>query len=951
LIYVNSTVLAASSFRLKYIKSNLLWILFPVLRNGKLLLWFQKAFKLLSIRSALIPPNNGISSVESVNAYLFYMLVVDLKVMRGPNFWSVEQENLIAVKLDLEDYEGRKTSEVPGFTDKILGLFPGFTDYKREEHSLPFSEELKQGVSFPYVIGYAALELQKLGGMPTGFMTIGNTNKEGVYNIVFSYKEEEAGLYAARAAIRIVLALLNNTGYDIGKDIDELAYIRRYEYLGLSTGSVVDEALRRGIPYTKSHDNALIILGYGSRQQRIQATIANTTSYIGVDLAGDKDRTKKILKEALIPIPDGVTIESQEELVEAIKEVGYPLVTKPLDGNHGRGITLDIKTFEQAIEGFKIAKEISDTVIIEKYVTGVDYRLLVINYKFVAAVKREPASVVGNGTSTIKELIDSVNADPRREKREGNILQKLDIDEVTLNILKKNHLTPDSVLPAGQVLHVKETGNVSSGAIPQDVTDEIHPHNVYMAERIARLIDLDICGIDVMSPDMKVPLKENGGAIIEVNAAPGIRMHIAPAEGKSRNAAGAIVDMLFPPGTPALIPLVAVTGTNGKTTTTRLIAHIAHLTGLNVGYVTTEGIYVNDMQLKYGDCSGPQSAKVILKDKTVDFAVLECARGGILRSGLGFSRCDIGILINVGEDHLGLNDINTVEDMARVKSVVPRSVKKEGYAILNADDDHVFSIAGQLQCNVAFFGISADNPRIAEQRKKGRICAYTSGDSFILFDGKEEITISGITEVPLTYDGKAEFMIQNVLPAIISSHVQGFGTEIIRKGLLTFESSAEVNPGRLNFFQFRNFRIMLDYAHNPAGLEAISKFLEREEAEWNIGIITAPGDRRDEDIIKIGRIAARVFDHIIIRNDIDLRGRTAENIHNLLLEGIRENSKNIRTDIIPLEADAIKHAIEQVKPNSLISVFSESPSEAIKTINRFLLEEEKENQQQSVSKL
>jgi cyanophycin synthetase len=877
------------------------------------------------------------------------MLITDLKVMRGPNFWSVTQEKLIVLKLDLEVFEGKTTDEVEGLSGKLKALFPGLSGYAdAESFESDFLSRVSQGISLPYVVAYIAVELQTMAGMKCSYAKVQPAAQKGLYNVQFSYREEEAGLYAARAAVKITQALVSNKGYDISKDLRELEDIRRYEFLGLSTGSVVDEAVSRGIPFMKSHDEEIIILGYGSAQQRIQATLAGTTSYLGVEMAGDKDGTKRILKEAHIPIPEGVTISTQDELVEAIKEVGFPFVTKPLDGNHGRGITLNITTFEQAIEGFKIARDISDTVIVERYVTGFDYRLLVINYRFVAAVKREPPQVKGDGRSTIQQLIDGLNRDPRREKRIGNILQKIEVDDVTLNILRKSHLTLESVLPEGQALYVKETGNVSSGAIPVDVTDEIHPHNILMAERIAKLIDLDICGIDIMSPDMNVPLSSNGGAIIEVNAAPGIRMHIEPAEGKSRNAAGAIVDMLFPEGRRATIPIVAVTGTNGKTTCTRLVAHIAQTSGLTTGCVTTEGIYINSMLVKYGDCSGPQSARVILKDRMVDFAVLECARGGILRSGLGFSKCDVGILINVSEDHLGLNDIETLDDMTRVKAVVPRTVRKEGYAVLNADDDYVYSVESTLSCNVAFFSLNGSNRRIKEHCSKGGVAAYVSEDRFVLFDGKKEITIAAVSEIPLTYGGKAVFMMQNLLPAIIAGHVQGFSPEVIRKALCTFESTAEVNPGRLNFFQFRNFRIMLDYAHNPAGLEAIAKFISLQEAEWNIGIIAAPGDRRDEDIRSIGRISARVFDHIIIRDDVDLRGRRAQDIQRLLIEGMNEEKTGIRMDIIPNEADALTFAIRNARNNTLISVFSEAPGTAIKTINNLLLEEQTEHNPQSV---
>lgn len=867
------------------------------------------------------------------------MFIEDIKVMRGPNYWSVAYPKIIVLKFNLKEYEGREVKDLPGFQDRLSALFNTL-------ESARFYEAFPN--TFPECLASIALTLQQTAGMKVSYSYVKPAISKGVYHVVFEYKEEEAGLYAAKAALKIFLALSSGAPYDPKEDLEELSHIRRSKYLGLSTGSVVEEAEKRGIPYVKSHDDNLIILGYGSRQKRIQATIASTTSYIGVDMAGNKDGTKNILKEAHIPIPEGVTIESQDELIQAINTVGYPLVTKPLDGNHGRGITLAINSFEQAIEGFKIAKEVSDTIIVERYVSGHDYRLLVINYKFVAAVKRAPASVTGDGICTIGQLIDRINSEPRRQNKEGNILQKIEIDEVTLNILKKHHYTLDSVLPLNEELFIKETGNVSAGAIPADVTDELHPYNVILAERIAKLLDLDICGIDVMSPDLSVPLNENGGAIIEVNAAPGIRMHIEPAEGKSRNAAGAIVEMLFPNAAPATIPIVAVTGTNGKTTATRLIAHIAHSSGLNTGFVTTEGIYLNNMPLKHGDCSGPHSAKLILKDGMVDFAVLECARGGILRSGLGFQFCDVGILTNVSEDHLGLGDIHTLEDMVRVKSVVLKSVKKNGYAILNAEESYLAELIQALECNIALFGITENN-LIKEHKSRGGLAAYVSEDNFILFDSKKEISLGPVKEVPITHGGKAHFMVENVLPAIIAAYSQGFDIELIHKSIRSFHNTTEANPGRMNFFEFKDFRIMLDYAHNTQGMHAISKFIQLQEADWNIGIIAAPGDRRDEDIINLGRAAARIFDHIIIRNDLDLRGRTAENIQSLIRQGIQEIDPHKKVDIKPLEAEAIQLAIDNAKKNCLISVFSEKPAQAIQTINQFLMADQSENHKQSVS--
>jgi len=858
------------------------------------------------------------------------MKIINIKVMRGPNFWSVDYEKLIVIKLDLEELEDRPTDEIDGFLSRIKNLFPSMIHHHCSEgHEGGFFERIRRGTWMGHVIEHIALELQNIAGMDCGFGRTRGTDKDGVYTIAFEYKYEEAGKFAANQAVKIAEALVKGITYDLTEDIKQLKQLHQRWYLGLSTGSVVEEALKRNIPYIETED--YIMFGYGCRQKRIQATIASTTSYVAVDICGDKDGTKKLLKSFSIPIPEGVIISSEIELKDAIDQVEFPLVVKPRDGNHGRGITTDINTFEDAVAAFAIAQRVSKKIIIEKFIKGYDYRLLVIDYKFVGAIKRVPAYITGDGKSTIEQLIDVINREPRREKKPGNILEKIKIDEGTLNILKRNELTLNSVLEKDKVLIVKDVANVSSAGVPIDETDNIHPYNIFQAERIARIIGLDICGIDVISPDLSEPMNKKS-AVVEVNAAPGIRMHIEPAEGKSRNVAGAIVDMLFPKGANPTIPIVAVTGTNGKTTITRLIAHIAKVNGIKTGYSNTDGIYIDEIQMEKGDCSGPDSARYVLKDPTVEFAILECARGGILRSGLGFSRCDVGIITNVKEDHLGLENINTLEDLAKVKSVVAETIKFNGYAILNADDENVYNIQDNLLCNIALFSIDSNNSKIQQHIQKGRLAAILEGDHIILYERNKATKIANVKEIPLTFSGTAVFMIQNILPAIITAYVNDISIDKIKEGLKTFIPGIKHTPGRMNLFDFKNFQVLVDYAHNPAGLEAIGDYLLKKD-NYKIGIITGVGDRRDKDIVAIGKIAAKIFDEVIIKTDEDLRGRKEEELIDLLINGIEQGDKKVNYRVIKNEADAIEYAVTHAPKKAMIVILAEKVSQTIETVN------------------
>ncbi len=864
------------------------------------------------------------------------MKILDIKCMKGPNVWSIRRHKLIVVKLDLEELEQSPTNLIPGFPERLEAMFPSMYSHRcSEDHEGGFFKRVKEGTWMGHVMEHIALEIQTLAGMDCGFGRTRSTAVEGVYHVVFSYMEEKVGIYAAKSALRVCEALIKGVSYNLEEDIQDMRELRERERLGPSTGSLVEEAISRGIPYIRLNRHSLVQLGYGVNQKRIQATVSSTTSNIAVEIACDKEETKNLLEQAGIPIAKGTIVYDEDDLVDAIRSVGFPIVLKPVNGNHGRGITTNIKTREEAIEALAQAKRISRAVICEKYIVGFDFRLLVINYKLVAAAKRTPACVTGNGKSSIQQLIDTVNADPRRGYGHEKVLTAIKVDDMTMSILKERQLTLDSVLQKDEILYLKTTANLSTGGTATDVTDLVHPNNIFMAERIARIIGLDICGIDIMSPDLTTPIQENGGAVLEVNAGPGFRMHIAPTDGLPRNVAEPVMDMLYPPGSTARIPIIAITGTNGKTTTTRLMAHMVKTMGYKVGFTTTDGIYIQNMMLQKGDCTGPVSAEFVLKDPTVDFAVLETARGGILRAGLGFHTCDIGIVTNIAADHLGLQDIHTLEDLARVKSVVIESIRPQGTAILNADDDLVYAMRKNLHCNVVLFSMDENNVRIAEHCNKGGLACIAENGYITICKGTWKIRVDKIVNIPLTYRGKAMFMIQNILPTVLAGFIRGFKIEEIRLALETFIPSPTQTPGRLNIFSFRNFEVMIDYAHNPAGFEAIGKFLERVEATEKVGVIAGVGDRRDEDIMSLGRLSAKIFDEIILRQDKNLRGRSDTEIIDLMVKGIHSVDPNKKYRIIPKESEAIDYAIANAKKGSFITICSDVIPDALEQVMKY----------------
>ncbi|MFN6309720.1 MAG: cyanophycin synthetase [Microcystis sp.] len=868
------------------------------------------------------------------------MKILRTQTLRGPNYWSIRRDKLIVMRLDLEDLAEKPSNEIPGFYEGLIDVLPSLVEhYCSPGYRGGFFERVRTGTYMGHIIEHIALELQELAGTPVGFGRTRGTSTPGVYNVVFEYVDEQAGRYAGRAAVRLCQSIVDTGTYpkqELAQDLADLRDLCNNASLGPSTETIVKEAQARNIPWLLLSARAMVQLGYGVHQKRIQATLSSFSGILAVELACDKEGTKTILKDGGIPVPRGTVIQYLDELSAAIEEVGgFPIVIKPLDGNHGRGISIDVKTQQEAEEAYDLASAASKTrsVIVERYYKGSDHRILVINGKVAAVAERIPAHVVGDGRSTIEELIEITNQDPNRGDGHANVLTKITIDKTALNVLEKQGYELTSILPQGAIAYLRATANLSTGGIAVDRTDEIHPENVWIAQRVAKLIGLDIAGIDVVTDDIRKPLKEVDGVIVEVNAAPGFRMHVAPSRGLPRNIAAPVIDMLFPPGTPSRVPILAITGTNGKTTTSRLISHICRQTGKVVGFTTTDGVYIDDYLVEKGDNTGPYSASMILKDPTVEIAVLETARGGILRSGLAFNQCDVGVVLNVAADHLGIGDIDTIEQMAKVKSVVAEVVSAEGYAVLNADDPLTASMAEKVKGRVAYFSMSPDNPIIHDHIRRGGMAAIYENGYLSILEGEWTLRIEEAVNIPVTMQGMAPFMIANALAACLATFVQGIDIELIRQGVRTFKPSVAQTPGRMNLFDLGHHHALIDYAHNPAGYEAVGGFVGNWSGE-KVGVVGGPGDRRDDDLILLGKLSAQMFDRIIVKEDNDTRGRRRGEVADLILRGISQENASLRPEVILDETEALEKALSTVSEGGLVVIFPESVTQAIDLIEK-----------------
>lgn len=876
------------------------------------------------------------------------LTVLETGVYRGPHLYS--HTPMIRIMVDLGRLEDWPTNLIPKFSERLLERLPGLKrhgcSYRRRGG---FVQRLQEGTWLGHVAEHVALELQTRAGTRT---TRGKTRsvkgRPGTYNIMFAYKHEEVGLLAGRTALELINSLLPEElagvqgldriaeasgPFDLDRRLGELTRLVRRSSFGPTTQALVDEAERRGIPVMRLNNGSLIQLGHGRHQQRIRASISGRTSLIAVEAAGDKDFTKQLLSDSGIPVPRGVVVRNVDDAVKATRRLRFPLVTKPLDGNHGRGVTIGIRDEEQLRFGFAQAQAEAKgrhDVIVEQFFEGRDHRILVVNGEVVAVAERVPAHVVGDGTRSIAELIEQVNDDPRRGDGHEKVMTRIKIDALVLEYLERSGLTPESVPAAGQWVQLRATANLSTGGTAVDRTNEVHPDNAEIARRAALVIGLDVAGIDFMAPDIARSVRETGGGIIEVNAAPGFRMHIEPSEGSPRDVAKPVIEMLFPRGRRSRVPILALTGTNGKSTTARMLKHILRYTGCSVGLTSTSGVYINDVLVNPGDATGPRSARMVLRDPTVEVAVLETARGGMLREGLAFDQCDIGAFLNVAEDHLGLKGINTVDDLADLKALVVETVKRGGTSVLNADDPLVRAKARRAGGRIAWFSLQggSDLPEwLCDHIEDGGMAVVREpgqeGGCIVLHkDGRRELVIQA-GAIPATLHGVAEFNIANACAVIAMAVAHGVPLITIRSAISSFQSTYEQNPGRLNVHDAHGFRVIMDYAHNVAGLTALGNVVQglRRRHPRAIGVISIPGDRRDEDILEMGRLSSELFDELVFREDPATRGRPRGEIMNLLQRGAVTGGKPpADIHLIAGEAEATDVGLSLAQPGDLVVI-------------------------------
>lgn len=873
------------------------------------------------------------------------MRVLEHSVYRGPHLYSARP--MVRIQIDLGELEHWPTDRIEDFTSRLVNLLPGL-----EQHGCSYRQpggfvrRLNEGTWLGHVIEHVALELQVLAGSA---VTRGKTRsvrgRPGVYNILYAYRDEEAGVLAGARAIALVASLLPPglgeveglarfrappvaNPQDVAAIVAELKARLRANALGPTTRSLVEAAQRRGIPVLRLNDQSLIQFGHGSRQKRIRASITGDTSQIAVDIAGNKNLTKTLLGEAGLPVPRGAVVRSEAEAIEQARRLRKPLVIKPLDGNHGRGVTTGLRDEDAVRAAFHLAAQHSRRVIVEQQIPGNDHRILVVGGKVVAVAERVPAQVVGDGFHSVEQLIGFLNQDPRRGVGHENVLTRIVVDEAMTALLAKTGRTPGTVPMAGETVLLRDTANLSTGGTAVDRTDVIHPANVAIAEQAAAVVGLDVCGIDFLTPDISRPVRETGGGIVEVNAAPGFRMHLEPSSGKPRDVAGPVIDALFPRPRRARIPIFAITGTNGKSTTARMVARILCQSGLNVGMTTTSGVYFNGHLMMEADASGPKSARMVLRNPKVDAAVLETARGGILREGLGFDSADIGAVLNVTADHLGLKGIDTVEELADVKGVVVESVARRGHSILNADDAMCRRIARHARGTIVWFSMQCGADMAEPLRRhieQGGMAVVREpgpdGGTIVIHRGGERTHVIAAADMPATVGGIADFNIANALAAVAMCAAQGVALDAIRDGLRDFSNSFEDSPGRLNIHEAHGRRFILDYAHNPASLSALGEVIGRMRNRHGrvMGMVSIPGDRRDSDIVEMGRLAGGIFDEIVFREAPDGRGRPRGETNGLMSQGAMQGGMSgDRISRVIDELDAVDVLLRMSRPGDLL---------------------------------
>lgn len=862
------------------------------------------------------------------------MQIKAIQVYRGRNIYS--HKLVIKMSLDLEEYYDTPTNAIEGFNEKLLKYIPGLANHRCStgiDHG--FLMRLDEGTYLAHVAEHSILEIQNMLGFNVKYGKARVTDTANIYEVIYQYELERAGILCGELVVDLFNSLIGRLSFPFKERFEEIQKKIACCTLGPSTDSIYKEATGRGIPVMRIGRDSILQLGYGKYQKRIEATLTQNASCVAVDIACDKELTKNILKDACLPVPDGGITSDIGEAIEIANEIGYPVVVKPADGNQGKGVTVNIISDDEVKEAFDAAQRYSREIIVEKYIQGKDYRVLVVGDNVAAAAQRIPPFIVGDGFSTIAQLVDAENANPKRGVDHERQLTKIVIDDICRSYLKKKNLTTESVLKDGEKLYLRENANLSTGGTARDCTDIIHPLNMELAIRAAKLIGLDVAGVDITAPDISKPITETDGAIIEINAAPGVRMHLYPAEGKPRNVAKAIVDLLYPAGSKFSIPIVSVTGTNGKTTTTRMIAHVLSLYGYNVGMTTTGGIYINNRCILKGDTTGPSSARTVLSDRDVEAAVLETARGGIIRSGLGYDLADVGIITNISDDHLGIEGIKTLKDLAFVKSLVAEAVKDKGYAVLNADDKFTPFISSRVKSNIIYFSRSKDNLVLKKHLYAGNMGVYLNDGVICIGRGEDVIPVAGIMDIPSTLEGRVAYNIENSLAATAGCCGLGIPADAISKGLKTFYLNDVQNPGRFNIYNVGNYRVLVDYGHNIAGYTGVLDAAKKLGGLRLVGIIGVPGDRSDESIMKIGKIAGENFDYIYIKEDMDLRGRSPGEVARLLEFGAVSAGKAKKSmKIILSETEALETAMENAKPGDLIVIFYEKLDPLLEIIKR-----------------
>jgi cyanophycin synthetase len=890
------------------------------------------------------------------------MELLERRIYRGPSLYA--HFPVLRLTVDLGKLEAWPSAKIPNFVDGLLGAIPTL-----QAHTCSFGVEggfvrrLREdgGTWLGHVLEHVAIELQQLTGAE---VTFGKTRAEGTpgrYHVVYQFEEERVGEAAADLAIKLIHHLLpadlrpavpaeegeeKRAPFDFKAELVDLIDFAQRRQLGPSTGSLVRAAEARDIPWLRLNDYSLVQFGHGKYQKRIQATVTSETRHIAVSIASDKEETNHILADLGLPVPHQRLVRSAEGAVRAASRIGFPVVVKPLDANHGRGVSLDLKTEDEVKVAFEKAREHARSVVVENFLDGFDHRMLVVGGELVAVAKRVPGHVVGDGKHTIAQLVDVVNADPRRGIGHEKVLTRIELDAQAERLMAAKNVTKDTVLPKDEVFFLRGTGNLSTGGTAIDLTDVVHPDNREMAVRAAKAIGLDVCGVDFITPDITQSHREIGGGICEVNAAPGFRMHVAPTEGKPRDVAGPVIDLLFPPGTPSRIPIAALTGTNGKTTTARMLAHIQKMNGFTVGLATTDGVYVDGERTVSGDMTGPQSAQMILRDPDVDLAVLETARGGLLRAGMGYRSCDVGAVLNVSADHLGTKGVETLEQLADVKRIVVEVARD--CAVLNADDILCLKMADHTDAaRIAYVTMNPRHELVRKHLRAGGLACVLeegiNGHMITLYDKGAHLPLVWTHLVPATMEGKAMHNVQNAMFAAVMAYAMGVKIENIRQGLRTFDTSYFQVPGRTNVFDRHPFKVIVDYGHNPAAVQAMADLMLRLECSGRrICVLSGPGDRRDEDIKAIARIAAKAFDFIILRRDDDLRGRGPDEVPRMMAaELIANGFPEDRFVVIPDEQTAIDAGLSTAKRGDLLLVFADKISRSWKQVIYFKPEQPK----------